>query len=268
MHPCPSCSRAFETRRGLGVHHSIVHDEQLPNRSCDECGTRFYSSYEKRYCSDECLDRAVSFEGSDNPNFDGGPETTSCEICGESFEYYPSDKEGLYCPDCVKTESWRNIPHLSGEDHPRWSGGVEELTCDHCDRPFERSQQAITSDHVFCTSECQYRWASEQFTGSGHPNWKGGGNADYGPGWRRARELALRRDRYTCVICGCDSEDLGRNPDVHHIVPVRAFVENEATTIRDAHYLENLVSLCIGCHRRAEFGHISSTRLQWLVEGR
>lgn len=59
-----------------------------------------------------------------------------------------------------------------------------------------------------------------------------------------------------------DESRVGRNPDAHHIAPVRAFVETPVTTERDAHYLDNLASLCIGCHRRAEFGGVSESRLQ------
>jgi len=120
----------------------------------------------------------------------------------------------------------------------------------------------LNSEHVFCSTECQSEWLSETFTGEGHPNWKGGGSANYGRGWRRVRKRALERDGYECVLCGESAEELGRNPDVHHIVPVRAFLETPATTERDAHYLDNVVSLCPSCHRRAEFGHVAADRLR------
>ncbi|WP_256558744.1 HNH endonuclease [Natronomonas marina] len=55
---------------------------------------------------------------------------------------------------------------------------------------------------------------------------------------------------------------------MHHIVPVRAFVEASATTEADAHYLENVVSLCPSCHRRAEFGGVEPDRLREAVRRR
>ncbi len=103
---CPTCKSAFDTRRGLGVHHSLVHDEQLPNRECANCGEEFYSSYAKKYCTKECYYENVSFENEENPNYRGGKKSTECEICGAEFEYYPSEKKGLYCSDCVEDESW------------------------------------------------------------------------------------------------------------------------------------------------------------------
>jgi len=60
---CPTCEESFDSRRGLGVHHSAVHNERLPNRECAECEGEFYSDYEKKYCSESCHDKAVSYEG-------------------------------------------------------------------------------------------------------------------------------------------------------------------------------------------------------------
>ncbi|MFU8870248.1 HNH endonuclease, partial [Natronococcus sp.] len=46
---------------------------------------------------------------------------------------------------------------------------------------------------------------------------------------------------------------LDRNPDVHHVRPVRSFENAE-----DAHTLDNVVTLCRSCHRRVEAGSISA----------
>lgn len=262
MVDCPTCSESFDSSRGLGVHHSTVHDELLPNRECARCGTEFHSEHEKKYCSEECRDEAVSFEGENHPNYSGGKDTTECEICGSTFDYYPSEKPGLYCSTCVEEEEWRYTPDVEGKNHPRWSGGERELECEECGATFTRRRSFSDSDHVLCSDECQYAWLSEAFTGEGHPNWEGGTEANYGRGWTRVRRQALERDDHECVICGTGREDLGRNPDVHHIVPVRAFVETPATAEADAHYLENVVSLCPACHRKAEFGYVARERLE------
>ena len=263
MVDCPTCGESFDSSRGLGVHHSAVHDELLPNRECARCETEFHSEHEKKYCSEECRDEAVSFEGENHPNYSGGKDTTECEICGSTFDYYPSEKKGLYCSTCVEEEEWRYTPDVEGKNHPRWSGGEKKLECGECGATFTRHRSVSDSDHVFCSTECQYAWLSEAFTGEGHPNWEGGTEANYGRGWNRVRRGALERDDHECVICGTDREELGRNPDVHHVVPVRAFVETPATTEADAHYLENLVSLCPSCHRKAEFGRLSRNQVDW-----
>jgi 5-methylcytosine-specific restriction endonuclease McrA len=60
----------------------------------------------------------------------------------------------------------------------------------------------------------------------------------YGTLWRERRQDALERDGYMCQECG-QTEDL----TVHHITSIREFIEPE-----EAHRLENLVTLCAGCH--------------------
>nr|WP_311136853.1 HNH endonuclease [Natronosalvus rutilus] len=62
----------------------------------------------------------------------------------------------------------------------------------------------------------------------------------------------LERDEYRCQSCGRGRQEIGRNPDVHHVIPVRTFDDPE-----DAHTLDNVVSLFRRCHRLAEEGSIA-----------
>lgn len=82
------------------------------------------------------------------------------------------------------------------------------------------------------------------------------------------KRRALERDDRECVLCGVGTAEIGRNPDVHHIVPVRVFLETPVTTERDAHYLGNLACLCPSCHRRAEFGSIGTARVRAAIAQR
>lgn len=68
---------------------------------------------------------------------------------------------------------------------------------------------------------------------------------NYGPGWSALRERVRRRDLYRCQVCGAPETD--RTHDVHHKTPFRLFASAE-----QANRLENLVTLCSACHRRAE----------------
>lgn len=265
---CPTCHEEFDSRRGLGVHHSQVHDERLPNRECANCGEEFYCEYEKTYCSESCHDEGVSYQGTAARNYQGKIESTDCEICGTEFEYYPSEKEGLYCSECVENEDWREPPSLEGEDHPRWKGGKLELECEVCDATVERYPSNVTGEVTVCSENCRAEWLSDSFAKSGHPNWEGGDNGSYGKGWNAVRRRALERDGYECVVCGKSREEIGRNPDVHHVVPVRRFAASESHSKSDAHYLDNVVSLCVDCHRKADFGQLSKARLRSLIPSR
>ncbi len=67
----------------------------------------------------------------------------------------------------------------------------------------------------------------------------------YGKMWDEIRSRVRRRDSFTCQMCGAVETD--RPHHVHHKIPFRNFQNPE-----EAHRLENLVTLCPSCHRRAE----------------
>jgi DEAD/DEAH box helicase domain-containing protein len=76
---------------------------------------------------------------------------------------------------------------------------------------------------------------------------------DYGPNWSIQRDAARARDGYHCVHCGAPERE-GRQHDVHHITPFRAFgyVRGANDLYKLANQLENLITLCPACHRRVE----------------
>ena len=76
---------------------------------------------------------------------------------------------------------------------------------------------------------------------------------DYGPDWPIQRDAARARDGYRCRHCGAPERE-GRQHDVHHITPFHAFgyVPGANDLYRLANTLDNLITLCSSCHRRAE----------------
>jgi len=77
--------------------------------------------------------------------------------------------------------------------------------------------------------------------------------SDRGPNWEQQRNQARERDGYRCRHCGV-SERPNRAHDVHHIEPFRTFgyIRGKNDRYLEANRLENLVTLCSGCHRRVE----------------
>jgi DEAD/DEAH box helicase domain-containing protein len=74
--------------------------------------------------------------------------------------------------------------------------------------------------------------------------WKSDPN-NYGPNWLRQRDLARQRDGFRCQMCG--ALELNQNHHVHHKVPFR-----NLTSFVEANHLDNLVTLCSPCHKKAE----------------
>ncbi|HEX9007423.1 MAG TPA: Zn-binding domain-containing protein, partial [Bacteroidota bacterium] len=68
---------------------------------------------------------------------------------------------------------------------------------------------------------------------------------NYGPDWPRLRLAVRTRDGFRCRVCGAPED--GREHDVHHKVPFRAF-----TALAEANRMDNLVTLCPTCHHKAE----------------
>lgn len=91
--------------------------------------------------------------------------------------------------------------------------------------------------------------------------WRGGSERYYGPRWDHQREKALRRDQYRCQRCGMidpDHQDLyQRGLNVHHKIPYREFTED-----KEAHRLDNLISLCVSCHMIVEYDDEQAAELQ------
>lgn len=241
---CPTCGTPLRTEQGVRQHHTKVHGDPLPNRTCTGCDVEFYDSKAQREFCGDCNPNA----GEHNGNYRDAKETTECRQCGSEFDYYPSDKDGVYCPDCVAAadgllpENPAERERLDAEC--QWCGAV---------RSFVPSRLDELSRGPFCDLECYGEWLSANVVGDSHHQWEGG-TLTYGDGWWAVRRDARERDGHSCQVCGVDADEIGREPDVHHIVPVREFDDPE-----DAHRLDNVVTLCRSCHRRVEDGSLELT---------
>jgi DEAD/DEAH box helicase domain-containing protein len=76
---------------------------------------------------------------------------------------------------------------------------------------------------------------------------------DYGPNWARARDAASARDGGRCRQCSAPERE-AKAHDVHHLRPFREFgyVPGENRNDQLANALDNLITLCLACHHRAE----------------
>jgi hypothetical protein len=241
MVECPTCGGDFHSDRSMRHHHSMSHKTRLDNAECSDCGKSFYSkSGSRKYC-DNCL----SFEGEKNPNYSGEKERSSCLICGSEFEYYPSEKPGCYCPECVEDEDWRDVPEtLSGEENNQYNS--IKTDCANCGDEIEVAESKLT-DKNYCNMSCFAEHRSEFQIGEDNPNYKGGESSSdlYSGRWYEVKRKCRDRDNLTCQKCGNKSGTI----DVHHITPVREFDDPN-----QSHTLDNVVCLCRSCHISIDHG--------------
>lgn len=170
-------------------------------------------------------------------------EYSNCNNCGDKFSYYSSKRVGNYC----STKCTPDPPKYQGEDHPRYNS--RKGSCSWCDSNIKIHPSEEEYDNHFCDSECYSKYKSEQKMGKGnHMYIDGSSERKYYTGsWNRVKNKILERDEHMCYVCEKNSGELGKEPDVHHIIPVRMFANQEV-----AHYKENLLSLCKSCHRFVE----------------
>ncbi|SEN90233.1 hypothetical protein SAMN05216388_10066 [Halorientalis persicus] len=153
---CPTCGKSLTTERGVKQHHTKVHDDPLPNRECAGCGTEFYDPKARLTYCDDCNPNA----GEHNGNWKDAKEKTECERCGDEFEYYPSDKKGVYCPTCVEEADEFLGTHYA-EVHD-----IEPVSreCKQCGEQFEVLPCFTRDgDRKFCDHDCLSSWLSDEW---------------------------------------------------------------------------------------------------------
>ncbi|MFB6198761.1 MAG: NUMOD3 domain-containing DNA-binding protein [Halobacteriaceae archaeon] len=172
------------------------------------------------------------------------------------------------------------VREISGENHPLYGKERSEETKEKISESLEgrsfrsESLQRMADSHLGNTIPEEVRQKisdslkgitrgnqtrkkmSESTMGDSNPMWKGGvwSESWYGDtDWLRSRGQVRIRDEF-CQVCGHDGSE--RILDVHHIVPIRLFEEDEYLTANDAHETGNLVLVCRTCHWDAETGNL------------
>lgn len=200
---------------------------------CDECGDTktvdkySYKKYQNHYCSPECQHKGLQKKKVEI-------ECTNCESTKKKYPSYTAGVDKHFC-----SKQCRN-------DYREFRS-KEEVECCHCGVIFPKWERDVElSDKDFCTRDCRY-----EFFSSGEFN-----HDAYGRGFSEMKRKVRERDDYKCQICGKDKDKLGRHPSVHHITPVKWFVENRNYDKRDAHYEENGILLCEKHHNKVEWNKI------------
>lgn len=151
----------------------------------------------------------------------------NCRQCGVWFRGRQKDGMVLkYCSRACRDEARRT--------------GVR-LVCRQCGVEFYRKkyQESWSQERgPFCSMPCYGEWQREWTGGPENPNWRPQSPVRGAGQWERNRQIAIERDSHTCQDCGSV-----KWLHVHHVVP---WAPGQA----DPHALDNLRTLCIGCHQR------------------
>lgn len=228
---CRSCHSSANSKANR--KHKYV------TRRCKVCGKKFETYTRQggnKTCSPQCANQLKGANAAKTRVDESKKITKPCLHCGTPFESYKS-RNRLYCS--------RKCKHAA-----RSENGRVTIPCAFCGKPTEFIKAQIElRGGKYCSQECRYSAMSIARTGKNNPNWVGGAPTVTwrGPNWGRQKRKARRRDKYTCQKCGGIHKASSQTLHVHHIVPFRLFSD-----YKTANQLNNLISLCISCHGKAE----------------
>lgn len=225
--------------------------------ACTECGKAFLRlPHEIRkdgiaYCSLQCaaIGKGKRSRGENSPHY--SRSEVPCSYCGapllRTASQIAHNKKGHFCNgECYG--KWR-AQNMIGEAATAWNGGKVKVPCLQCGVDVELVPSQVRDPGNFCSQKCYGEWRKDNMLGEDSPIWKGGRLPSYGGSWKKQQRRARKRDKHTCQECGATKEQMGREPDVHHILPFRLF---GADRHDEANHLSNLVCLCKRCHGIAE----------------
>lgn len=76
--------------------------------------------------------------------------------------------------------------------------------------------------------------------------------------WREKRNRIVDRDNGLCMLCRQSNKYMYDDLEVHHIVPIE---EDYNKRLDD----DNLITLCVGHHKRADSGEVSKEYMKELL---
>ncbi len=206
--------------------------------------------------------------------------SSDCPTCGESFDsehgmkihHYGAHGESLAkknctCKNCGVTfkEFQSRIERGKGKfcsKECKHDIGRVEVECHQCGTVVKQAEhRAERYERSFCSQECNDEWLTLEGNAPGwgqqqenHSQWKGGTKRWYGTNWAEQREKALERDNYQCKSCGMTQDEhedaYGRDLAVHHLTPIREFRSDGNLDAEAANTLDNLMTVCRGCHKQ------------------
>jgi len=235
QHKCKQCGKIFRTPSSQKGSFCSKVCQALSQKNgethyCPVCNKPFYDSKKRKRktCSKECGRKLAQRITTGRIRIKHIEPT--CTYCGKPIDKYPSLLKGqkhFFCnPGCHS--AWRH------ENKVGYNKGIKRTES-------QKKQISETIKKKIKNGEYDLKNLKIFKKGRDHPCWKGGVSNYYSEdkAWELARREALKRDEYTCRICGEKNAPL----DVHHRIPFR---------ICKSHNLDDLLSVCRGCHAKLD----------------
>lgn len=202
-------------------------------KKCAFCGKLFWPVHiAQKYCRAYC--REESWRVANLPRMkEARNRQKVCKGCGVGF--VTSDSRKTFCtPDC-------RVKYFNAL---RPTTQSKKRTCPQCGEIFTLSQKRGVG-RTFCTEKCRRKAQYARYTKRSEKSFKDKKAHKLGGNWW----LALRRDKFTCQVCGKQiypSQWRKRGSAklvVHHLDGTG---EREGTN----NALDNLMTVCEPCHRK------------------
>lgn len=168
------------------------------------------------------------------------PVTVSCIVCEKQQSVIPARaKTFKFCGfDCRSV--WRS-EHMSGANHPGYTGGERTKTCQHCGVDFSLKKGSTVTTfrkQKFCSNACGNKGGIRHF-GAANTKWTGRptrrqSRPSKHAAWARA---VISRDLAACQRCGATDTEL----HAHHVKSHKDYPELRFD-------LDNGLTVCAPCH--------------------
>jgi len=265
---CATCGKTFscsqsriERSENLYCSQECQHEglrgrtgEENPNYErvtydCDNCGKEMerkpsrVENHKWLFCSRDCMYSHEGMRESRSESMEKENVEIKCEVCESVFEVIPSreDKARFCGVDCRR----KFMRERSGKEHPLWVE-EQEKECDMCGEIYSVNP-SLADRSRFCSRECYANWLSDNVVGKDHHLYIENKEENFGENWDRVAEKIREKYNRKCWSCGISESELFRKLDVHHIKPRREFDD-----ISEANTKDNLIPLCLSCHRKWE----------------
>lgn len=258
---CQHCRSDFETDVHNKYYCSDECKSKLTKNHCVRCDGDFYWMFKKKYCSDEC-------------------KSTQCIACNRTFigrthheEKYCSDeckityltKKCKYCEDDFYSPSGTDF--CSSDCKKQYNRQMRhKAICKNCKMILTYGSDFFVPE--FCSYECRMEYTKNECNKKHNKKKKpteqeiegiirhrveslmkrqndfihsdsiGLNNYLLGGFTESLKEAVLERDEHSCFVC-----ESNKSLEVHHILKQTLGGNND---------MDNLVTLCIKCHRAIE----------------